>query len=43
MRNIAIVEDDNNDAGLLISYIERYSAASGQKFKVWRLDRKSVV
>ena len=37
MRNIAIVEDDNNDAGLLISYIERYSAASGQKFKVWRL------
>lgn len=36
MRNIAIVEDENGDAELLISYIERYAAASGQKFKVRR-------
>ena len=36
MRNIAIVEDDNGDAKLLVSYIERYAAASGQDFKVWR-------
>lgn len=36
MKNIAIVEDENNAAALLESYIEKYSAQTGQEFNVVR-------
>ncbi len=36
MRNIAVVEDEDMAADLLISYIQRYSQLSGEKFNVSR-------
>ncbi len=36
MRNIAIVEDENTAAELLISHIEKYEEKSGQKFNIVR-------
>ena len=36
MRNIAVVEDEDMAADLLISYIQKYSQLSGEKFNVSR-------
>lgn len=36
MRNISVVEDEDMAADLLISYIQRYSQLSGEKFNVSR-------
>lgn len=36
MRNVAIVEDEDDAAELLSSYIDKYGAAAGQKFNVVR-------
>ncbi len=36
MKNIAVVEDENSAAELLISYITKYSKATGQEFNVER-------
>lgn len=41
MKNIAILEDEDGAAELLISYIEKYSAVTGQKFEIMRF--KSAV
>ena len=37
MKNIAILEDEDGAAELLISYIEKYSAVTGQKFEIMSL------
>ena len=36
MEHIAIVEDEDEEAKILISYIEKYAASTGQEFKVKR-------
>ena len=36
MEHIAIVEDEDEEAKVLISYIEKYAASTGQEFKVKR-------
>ena len=36
MRNIAIVEDEDEAAAKLADYIKKYAAAFGQEFKVTR-------